>query len=233
MAIVHAINMLVGNAADRPAAAAAYKGLIFSALDTGVVSWCDGSNWFVLSVPGSSTTTLFDNLDPLTTKGDIIVHDGTNSIRVAVAANDYSTLIARAGATPGLEWRDRTELVTIFSHPTFVAWTPGAAYSAFQTSASECSMTRSFKPYREARIAVRGNLAPGSTQVDVKIVDTTNTQNVTGTVSFTSTTLSTQLGTWTALNSNTYAGDAAFEAQGVETVAGDILRVRNITLELR
>jgi hypothetical protein len=211
-----------------------------SVYDSGAVAWRDYPAIFTLPLSianggtGQTTqTAAFDALSPDTTKGDLIVNDGTNSVRLAVASNDYSTIIARAGATPGLEWRDRTELVTIFAHPTQVPWTPGAAYAPFQSSSSECSLTRSFKPYREARIIVRGKLTIGSTQVDVKIVDTTNSQNMTGIVSFTSTTISTMVGTWTALNSATYAGDAAFEAQAIETVAGDSLRVNMIALELR
>lgn len=48
----------------------------------------------------STTTAAFDGLAPTTTKGDLIVHDGTNNIRVAVGA-DGTVLTADSGQTSG------------------------------------------------------------------------------------------------------------------------------------
>lgn len=53
---------------------------------------------------GQSTATAgFNALDPLTTKGDIVVHDGTNSIRVAVGTNGH-VLTADSAQTAGVKW---------------------------------------------------------------------------------------------------------------------------------
>lgn len=51
----------------------------------------------------TAQTAAFNALDPLTTKGDVISHDGTNSVRVAVGTDGY-VLTASAAATPGLAW---------------------------------------------------------------------------------------------------------------------------------
>lgn len=53
---------------------------------------------------GQATQTAgFDALDPLTTKGDIIAHNGTNSIRLAVGGNTLC-LRANSAQAAGLEW---------------------------------------------------------------------------------------------------------------------------------
>lgn len=51
----------------------------------------------------TTQTAAFDALDPLTTKGDIIVHDGTNSVRQAVGTNNY-VLTADSTQTNGVKW---------------------------------------------------------------------------------------------------------------------------------
>ncbi len=50
---------------------------------------------------GATQTTGFNNLSPLTTKGDIIVHNGTNNIRFGKPADGYS-YIGDSGAASGL-----------------------------------------------------------------------------------------------------------------------------------
>lgn len=234
MAIIHAINTLVGNAADRPAAAAGYKGLIFSALDTGVVSWCDGSNWFVASVPGSTTTTLFNNLDPLTTKGDLLTHDGTDSIRRAVPANNYA-ILADSAQTSGWRGNLLTTPVTLFAAGATKNFAPGAAYvGLFTTGTSNPTHTKlNFERFREARLHCYGGIQVGSTQVSIKIYDTTNSKDITAAINFTSTTLGLQSTSWGNLDSATYASDAEFEAQAIDSGAADVGRFDNVILELR
>ncbi len=50
-----------------------------------------------------SALTAFNALDPLTTKGDLIAHDGTNSVRQAVGANN-TILVADSAQTNGIKW---------------------------------------------------------------------------------------------------------------------------------
>lgn len=60
----------------------------------------------------TAQTAAFNALDPLTTKGDLIVHDGTNSIRVAVGSNGQ-LLVANSAATPGVAWQGTAQTYTV------------------------------------------------------------------------------------------------------------------------
>lgn len=51
----------------------------------------------------TAKTAAFDALAPTTTKGDIIVHDGSNNLRLAVGANDLVP-IADSGEATGIRW---------------------------------------------------------------------------------------------------------------------------------
>lgn len=56
---------------------------------------------------GQITATLaFNALDPLTTKGDIIVHDGTNSVQLLVGATNGQVLTVKSSASVGMSWQD-------------------------------------------------------------------------------------------------------------------------------
>lgn len=53
---------------------------------------------------GASTKTVaFDNLSPTTTKGDVIVNDGSDNIRVGVGSND-EVLVADSSEASGVKW---------------------------------------------------------------------------------------------------------------------------------
>lgn len=61
---------------------------------------------FPISVGGtgqSTQTAAFNALDPLTTKGDIIVHDGVDSVRLGVGSNNQA-LIADSTQSTGVKW---------------------------------------------------------------------------------------------------------------------------------
>lgn len=51
----------------------------------------------------STATTGFNNLAPTTTKGDVIVHNGTNNVRVGVGANG-TVLVADSTQSAGVKW---------------------------------------------------------------------------------------------------------------------------------
>jgi len=51
----------------------------------------------------TSKTPAFDALSPLTTKGDLIVYNGTNNVRVGVGANG-SVLVADSAQASGVKW---------------------------------------------------------------------------------------------------------------------------------
>jgi hypothetical protein len=51
----------------------------------------------------TTQTAAFNALDPLTTKGDVLAHDGTNSVRVPPGTNGFA-LIADSTQTAGVRW---------------------------------------------------------------------------------------------------------------------------------
>ncbi len=68
-----------------------------------------GVKWGVLAIAGGGTgqvtqTAAFDALAPCTTKGDIIVYNGSNNIRLAVGADDY-IMTADSTTASGLVWK--------------------------------------------------------------------------------------------------------------------------------
>lgn len=86
-----------------------------AAVDTITFVW-DGTNWREISrgpsrvssiaeggTSGTTATTAFDALAPTTTKGDLVVHNGTDNIRVGVGTNDQ-VLTADSGQTSGVKW---------------------------------------------------------------------------------------------------------------------------------
>lgn len=51
----------------------------------------------------NNSTTSFDNISPTTTKGDLIVNDGTNNVRLPVGT-DGKFLVSDSTATEGVAW---------------------------------------------------------------------------------------------------------------------------------
>jgi hypothetical protein len=116
---------LQGTAASRPATPG--YDLLYYATDTGQVSVYDtvGAAWNNIGFSGlalpvtiaqggtgqTTQTAAFNALDPLTTKGDLIVHDGTNSVRVGVGTNGQE-IVADSSDAEGLVWRTTTCFVT-------------------------------------------------------------------------------------------------------------------------
>ena len=87
-----------------------------------------------ISKGGSGQTTktdAFDALAPTTTKGDVIVHNGTDNVRVAVGSDD-EVLIADSGEASGVKW---AAISSVFgSHYQYVkvvsgTWTTSTSYT--------------------------------------------------------------------------------------------------------
>jgi hypothetical protein len=71
---------------------------------TGTASNVTGTVAIANGGTGQTTkTNAFDALSPLTTKGDLVVHDGTNNIRVPIGTNGY-VLTADSTQASGLKW---------------------------------------------------------------------------------------------------------------------------------
>lgn len=75
---------------------------------TGTASNVTGTIAIVNGGTGQTTkTNAFDALSPLTTKGDLVVHDGTNNIRVPIGVTNY-VLTADSAQASGLKWAPQT-----------------------------------------------------------------------------------------------------------------------------
>lgn len=81
-------------------------GLLYSKDDAGVETPLAADNPMPISKGGTGQTTAtnaFNALDPQTTKGDLITHDGTNSVRQGVGSNGQ-VLTADSSQTNGIKW---------------------------------------------------------------------------------------------------------------------------------
>lgn len=76
----------------------------------------------------TSQTAAFDALSPTTTKGDLIVHNGTNNVRIGVGSNGQ-VLIADSTQATGIKWA--SPAAAGFS---FLSGTGGVAYSTIGSS---------------------------------------------------------------------------------------------------
>lgn len=65
----------------------------------------------------SSITTSFNNVSPLSAKGDLIVYSGTNNVRLPVGTNSF-VLTANSSATNGVNWAASPSGIT----PQYSAW---------------------------------------------------------------------------------------------------------------
>lgn len=59
----------------------------------------------------ATATAAFDALSPLTTKGDLIVHNGTNNVRIGVGSNN-TVLTADSTQSTGVKWATATASVS-------------------------------------------------------------------------------------------------------------------------
>ena len=71
----------------------------------------------------TTKTAAFDALSPNTTKGDLIVHNGTNNVRIPVGVNKY-TIVADSANANGIKWVKPFERVTDTNVQTTTSTTP-------------------------------------------------------------------------------------------------------------
>lgn len=101
----------VGNVADIVAASdgqvlrRAGTALAFGAVSLATAAAVTGALGIANGGTGQTTqTAAFNALDPLTTKGDVIAHDGTNSVRLTVGTNGQLP-VADSTAAAGIAWK--------------------------------------------------------------------------------------------------------------------------------
>lgn len=229
----------IGLASERPANPT--KDMGFFATDTLVASVYDSVaaawvNWpgtafadpVAIADGGTGQTTqtaAFDALAPTTTNGDLIYHNGTDNVRLAVGAS--GKILTVASGAPA--WGTAGICIPIIT-PTGTAYTftTGAAYAALLANGS---MNADISRFTEARINLWGAIQIGSTSATVKIVETGTPQDLGAAITLNSTTPSRKASAWTAIG--TAVTDAEFELQGREVVGVDVVRIFSASLELR
>ena len=73
---------------------------------------------------GTTATAGFNNLSPVTTKGDVITSDGTNNVRLAVGSNGQ-VLVSDSTQTTGLKWTSNASTQSTPADPSTTTSTTG------------------------------------------------------------------------------------------------------------
>ena len=81
------------------------------------------------SLTFSNPLPTFNNLSPLTTKGDLLTHDIPNNVRLPVGT-DGQALIADSAATPGLQWQNVVNGLTAGTNITLSSGTGNVTVNA-------------------------------------------------------------------------------------------------------
>jgi len=136
------------------------------------------------------------------------------------------------GASGSVPWRSSTSLTMLAPTGTAYSYTTTGSYAPFIANAG---MNMDMSRFRQARLLVFGSVQAGSYNGTVKVVDTTNSQDITSTVALFSTTAARKISTWGDLNAATYGSTGCeFELQALEgTTGSDVLKIYSAQLELR
>lgn len=117
-------------------------------------------------------TAAFDALSPTTTKGDLIVNDGTDNVRFGVGANGY-VLTADSAAPTGLSWttaaggavtlvNDTTTATNLY--PTFANATSGTVANLY-TSNAKLLYNPSTGDFKSSQLVASNGLIVNSDQI--------------------------------------------------------------------
>jgi hypothetical protein len=90
---------------------------------------------------GASTATVaFDNLSPTTTKGDIIVNNGTDNIRLAVGSNSQ-VIVADSSESSGARWGNANGGILVANRITTAQSLPASVYTEIIFNSESGDMT--------------------------------------------------------------------------------------------
>jgi hypothetical protein len=112
----------------------------------------------------TSAVAAFDALSPLTTKGDLVVNNGTNDVRLAVGTNGY-LLTADSTASEGVKWAAAPVSTTVADdtstnatyYPTFSTSTSGT-YSVATVSSTKLTYNPSLGDLRATQLAASNGI---------------------------------------------------------------------------
>jgi len=112
----------------------------------------------------TSQTAAFDALSPLTTKGDLVVHNGTNDVRLAVGSNGQ-LLTADSAQSTGVKWAAAPVSTTVSDdtstnatyYPTFSTATSGT-FSTATVSSTKLTYNPSLGDLRATQLAASNGI---------------------------------------------------------------------------
>lgn len=100
-------HLLSGVHAARPGPVAVPQGTLYACSTHGLIYQSDGGTWTTwATISGGGGASL-----PTTTKGDLVVHDGTTNVRLGVGANGQ-VLTADSAQASGIKWASAAGGVT-------------------------------------------------------------------------------------------------------------------------
>lgn len=170
-----------------------------------------------------------------TLKSWMILNNATADIPAAgtTGAHDFDTTLLRPFYDTGsvkAPWRANFSLTLVSATGTGIACTSGAAYAA---AIADGSYYMDFSRFREARFTCWANIS-AVTSLTIKVVDTTNSKDVTSALTINSGTKQRWTdAAYTTLDATTIGGSAQFEIQIKQGTAADAVTIYTAQLELR
>lgn len=116
----------------------------------------------------SSAAAAFENLSPLTTKGDLLGSDGSNNIRIPVGSNGQ-LLVADSTQTSGVRWDTSTTSVTVLpfaqvNNATYTMLATDVILAVIITGSSTCAITLVTAPSNGRLLIVRDQSGAAATR---------------------------------------------------------------------
>lgn len=134
----------------------------------------------------TSQTAAFDALSPLTTKGDLVVNNGTNDVRLAVGTNGYLLTADSAEAT-GVKWAAAPVSTTVSDdtttnasyYPTFSTATSGT-FSTATVSSTKLTYNPSLGDLRATQLAASNGIMFTNQTINTSVTFPTGYDGISG-----------------------------------------------------
>ena len=134
----------------------------------------------------TSQTAAFDALSPLTTKGDLVVHNGTNDVRLAVGSNGQLLTADSAEAT-GVKWAAAPVSTTVSDdtttnasyYPTFATATSGT-FSTATVSSTKLTYNPSLGDLRATQLAASNGIMFTNQTINTSVTFPTGYDGISG-----------------------------------------------------